>query len=282
MKSLIRLTGLLVLGLAFIVPSFGGEDKKAKDPEAGKPKAGRKVDDPDDEAKPKKGTKKAAAKKAEKKAEKKFAAQPNFMGKLTQMDPNSQRDFVVQVTVYVPNPGGWQHLANLQNNLMQHQMSFARATNLQGKQNAINAMQNTQFQIMQASQPKNLYNPKPVDIKLRATEDIKVRWGYPPPDYDEKGNLKKYTKEELKALKGDEGLPGYKGEYDALRQGQMVAVYLVNRTALKNLKTAAPKALKGKKGSPQKAKKITDEDDEEELRDRHEVNMIVILAEPKE
>src|SRR5947209_3900767 len=171
MTSLIRLTGLLVLGLALIVPSFGGEDKKAKDAEAGKPKPGRKVDDPDDDGKvEKKSAKKGAKKAAAKKAEKKFAAQPNFMGKLTQMDPNSLRDFVVQVTVYVPNAGGWNHLANLQNQMLQQQVQFAQAKDFNGKRGALQAINNTQFEMLKASQPDRLYSPKPVDVKLRAAE----------------------------------------------------------------------------------------------------------------
>src|SRR5919201_5268619 len=98
MKSLIRLAGLLILGLALIVPSFAGEEKKAGDSEVGKAKGDTKKDDPGDHTKDKKTTKKGA-KKGTKKADKKFAGQPNFSGKLTQMDPNSQRDFTVQVTV---------------------------------------------------------------------------------------------------------------------------------------------------------------------------------------
>jgi hypothetical protein len=276
MKSLIRLTGLLVLGLALIVPSFAGDEKKGKEAGVGKVK---NDDDPDDTKDEKKPTKKPTKKPA-KKAEKKFTAQPNFLGKLTQMDANSQRDFTVQVTLYEPNPDGFNRVAQLQQQLAQQQLQFAQARDLNGKRNVANAMRNTQVEIAKASQPQHLYRPKNVDVKLRAVEDIKIRWKDPPPDYDDKGNLKKYTKEELKALRGNEGLPGYKGEYDALRQGQTVAVYLVQKDALKSLKGANLKGSKGK-GPPQKAKKIT-EDDEVDLQDRHEVRMIVIMAEPKQ
>jgi hypothetical protein len=278
MKNLIRLAGLLVLGLALIVPSFAGDEKKVKADGVGKVKN----DDDPDEPKDEKKTTKKGTKKTTKATEKKFTAQPNFMGKLAQMDANSQRDFTVQVTLYEPNPGGWNHLANLQQQLARQQFDFAQARNIQGKQNAANAMRNTQIEILKAQQPQKLYQPKNVDVKLRAVEDIKVRWNYPPPDYDDKGNLKKYTKEELKALKGDEGLPGYKGEYDALRQGQTIAIYLVQKDALKSLKGANLKGAKGKAPPPpQKGKKIT-EDDEVDLQDRHEVRMIVIMAEPKQ
>jgi hypothetical protein len=277
MHNLIRLAGLLILGLALIVPSFAGEEKKAKGDEVGKAKGDAKKDDFGDDIKedkknPKKTPKKTSPKKEEKKTS---TARANFMGKLTQMDANSQRDFTVQVTVYEPNPDGFNRVAQLQNQLLQQQQQFLRLgpRDFQGRQNTANAIRNTQFEIVKAQQPQNLYKPKHVDVKLRATDDMKVRWNYPPPDYDDKGNLKKYTKDELKALRGDEGLPGYKGEMDALRQGQMVAVYLLQKNALKGLNTG--------KGPPKGGKKIT-EDDEVGLRDRHEVKMIMILSEPKQ
>ena len=53
----------------------------------------------------------------------------------------------------------------------------------------------------------------------------KVRTFDLPPNYDEKGNPKKYTKAELQKLKGDDPaekkLPGYKADFSDLRNGMI-------------------------------------------------------------
>src|SRR5580692_1107206 len=56
----------------------------------------------------------------------------------------------------------------------------------------------------------------------------KVRTFDLPPNYDEKGNPKKYTKAELQKLKGDDPaekkLPGYKSDFSELKVGDYVQV----------------------------------------------------------
>src|SRR4051794_16150552 len=65
------------------------------------------------------------------------------------------------------------------------------------------------------------------DIDMQASDHVTVRLQNPPVDYDDKGNPKKYTKEELKELKGpDPKLPGYTGDYSYLKKGQVITVYL--------------------------------------------------------
>jgi hypothetical protein len=73
---------------------------------------------------------------------------------------------------------------------------------------------------------------------------MKVRTLSPPVDYDDKGNVKKYTAKELKKLRGKGNLPGYPADFDSLREGQAVKVYL-----------AKPKAAKKKAGKKGKANK---------------------------
>jgi hypothetical protein len=63
------------------------------------------------------------------------------------------------------------------------------------------------------------------DIPLMATEDVKVRVAKPPVDFDDNGNPKKYTPEELKKLKGPEKLWGYPGDWSNLQNGQEVKVF---------------------------------------------------------
>jgi hypothetical protein len=61
-------------------------------------------------------------------------------------------------------------------------------------------------------------------FNLDSTTDAKVRRQDPPAQYDEKGNPKQYTQQELKQLKGDGKLPGYEADWDSLKVGQMVKV----------------------------------------------------------
>jgi hypothetical protein len=280
MKGLIRLSGLLILGLAIIVPSFAGEDEK---PATKKGKPGTVVGKEKDKDKSDDGD----AKKE------KFTYNKNYylLGKLTQMDPNSQRDFTIQVKIPELNPDTanrmnqlTQQLAQQQQQLAQQQQQFAQARDINGKRNALNAINGTQqaigrTQLEMVKAQANLYRAKDVDVKLRATETMKVRWKDPPPDYDDKGNLKIYTKEEKKALM-DPGLPGYRGELDGLRTGQIVQVFLAKSHSYMQYNNVKSKA-KGK-AIPKKAKKVEDDDDEMGLQDRPEVVMIVILAEPQQ
>jgi len=54
----------------------------------------------------------------------------------------------------------------------------------------------------------------------------------PPFEYDDKGNVKKYTKEELDKLKGkDKNLVGYEAKAEDLQAGQIVRVYLAKPKA---------------------------------------------------
>jgi len=47
--------------------------------------------------------------------------------------------------------------------------------------------------------------------------------------FDDKGNPRKYTPQELKDLKGTEGLPGYTADISDLKAGQIVRVSVSKR-----------------------------------------------------
>lgn len=65
------------------------------------------------------------------------------------------------------------------------------------------------------------------DFQLEAGDNIPVRVLHPPAKFDEKGNIKKYSSAELKQLKGDrKDLPGYPVDYNSLKTGQAVLVYM--------------------------------------------------------
>jgi hypothetical protein len=62
------------------------------------------------------------------------------------------------------------------------------------------------------------------DFDLDAINDVKVRRQDPPVQYDDKGNVKKYTSKELADLKGDPKQPGYAADWTDLKAGQTIKV----------------------------------------------------------
>lgn len=75
---------------------------------------------------------------------------------------------------------------------------------------------------------------KKQDLDIQAADEVKVRVQYPPPGFDDKGNPKKYSPEELKKLKGpNPSLPGYVGDFEELRPGMLVKVSLARKPQAK-------------------------------------------------
>ncbi|HEV3258546.1 MAG TPA: hypothetical protein VG013_16840 [Gemmataceae bacterium] len=102
-------------------------------------------------------------------------------------------------------------------------------------------------------------------IEVLASDNMKVRIGHPPLDYDEKGRLKRYTRKELKELKGAEGGWGYTADFDSLKPNQVVKVFL------------------GKKKEARKARS-RDKDLDEDLHadNKPTAIMVYIIADPNE
>ncbi len=103
------------------------------------------------------------------------------------------------------------------------------------------------------------------DVEWQATDDVKVRMLNPPPQFDDKGRVKKYTKKELRELKGDDKLPGFPGEFSDIKQDQIIQVTLVK-------KKDAPRAPV-KKGKDASAEVLGD--------NLPQISMVMIVAEPK-
>jgi hypothetical protein len=137
-------------------------------------------------------------------------------GKILQIY-ESKKTLRLQVQIPQLNQGAVANYANYQ---QQYALALARGD----RNGAANALRNM------AVQEANLYTMQPKDVELTATEDVKVRLLYPPPQFDDKGKIKKYTPKELKELKGpDPKLPGYTGEFSDLQQDQIVQVTLVKK-----------------------------------------------------
>ncbi|MFN4260645.1 MAG: hypothetical protein ACK4RK_15220 [Gemmataceae bacterium] len=66
---------------------------------------------------------------------------------------------------------------------------------------------------------------------VRADEDTKIRVVKPPASFDDKGNIKeKFTPEELKKYKGpDPRAWGYTGDFESLRSGSIVQIFLAKK-----------------------------------------------------
>lgn len=76
---------------------------------------------------------------------------------------------------------------------------------------------------------------KTKDVDLVLAEDVKVRVGAPPIEFDDKGDLKKYSSEELKNLKGGERTWGFAADTSQLNPGDVVRVIVARK------KTSGPR-----------------------------------------
>lgn len=137
------------------------------------------------------------------------------------------------------------------------QMSMLRATNAQGIYNAQQQMAQAEAQIYQVASTDK-------EVEWSASDELKVRMHYPPPQFDDKGNIKKYTAKELRELKGNDRLPGYPAEFSDVKSGQIVQVTLL-------VKKAAPRPIK--RGKDAEGDLLGD--------DLPKMTFIYILAEPK-
>jgi hypothetical protein len=94
-------------------------------------------------------------------------------------------------------------------------------------------------------------NPSPQSqssqIDVFADDDVKVRLAQPPLAYDAKGNPKKYTAQELRALRGPGNQWGYPGDFDSLKNDQVVRVVLMRP---KDAAKPSPKDKKTPKDAP--------------------------------
>jgi hypothetical protein len=146
--------------------------------------------------------------------------------------------------------------------IQQAQMQMARATTVAARIQA-------QQQMMQQQRNLYTYEKKSKELEFQAIEDVVVRTAKPREAFDEKGKIKKFTKAELKELKGDPKLPGYKAEFGDLTADQIVKLTIVRKKG-----EPAPKARPKKKG------KDDDGLDAELIDDTPHVGMILILADP--
>lgn len=263
MQAVSRIVAFVVLGFLLSLPVLGADEKD------------KKVDPPKEEAK------KADVKKEEpaKKPSDKKTAMPKLpprRGKFGQLedDPDAAYKKMLQKSPKVPatvvtvvedkkslrlrltipyvriNEGYLKNYLNAQ-------VSMAQATDAQGIINARNSMAQAAARIYEVATVEK-------EVEWLAIDDVKVRMQNPPPQFDDKGRVKRPTAKELRELKGNDRLPGYPAEFSNIKTGQLVQVTLLQ-----------------KKGGSRPIKRGKDAEAEVLPEDLPKMTFIMIVAEPK-
>ncbi len=189
-----------------------------------------------------------------------------FTTKITAISANSSREFTIERyekdQKKIADVQTWYSTRLAQLNKQQYDASIQK--DFKARVNAFATYQKDlyNFQVEYGKKSTNIYSAKAMEV--RATEGAKVRVMFPPVEFDDQGFLKKWTKKEIEERKDKTGLPGFGVEFDALKIGQTVEIYMA--------KPAAPMPKK---------KKGPDDDDPGAGKDRQEFVLIVILQESK-
>ena len=273
--------GLLMAFLAALfiaLPNLTAQDEKKKDADkAEKKDDAKKDDDPkkkDDEPKKKEPEKKKDEAKKEKLVySNKFVTKIMSVNgreltvEIKEIDPKKQQDVATWSAQQMQQLG--QQAAQVMQQLNQAAMKTKPSDRASAYQNALKTQSNYQmalarYQIELAK--KDITTPKPYDV--RAHDDAKVRALIPPIEFDDQGFEKKWTKKELEERKDKTGLPGYPVDFEQLKTGIYVEIYMAK----------APPRDKDK--DQPKKKKGPDDDPAPEMKDRPQFIMMVILQQP--
>jgi len=187
-------------------------------------------------------------------------------GILTALDPET-KTLTLRVEYYTyepiplkPNPRANQQYNNLvrqQQRLINDYNQIMRAKNPAQQQQRMQkyGLDLQRFQQLAAqmgvqAKYKTVAHQKELDFDV--SPEVKVVRSKPPMEYDDKGNIKEYTKEELKKMR-DPDMPGYTARIDDLQAGQTVKLYLGKPKAKKGSSTSK-KDDDAKKSDDPKAK----------------------------
>lgn len=173
----------------------------------------------------------------------------------------------------------------------QHAQNIKNASQRQERLNRL-AQQIQQLQLRLAqhaardADPNNPNGPVKVnhhykDFDLPCADKVEIRRMILPVEYDDKGNIKTHSNDELAGLRGDDASkPGFKAKMEDLHSGQVVRLYfapLKSDDARKDesKKTESDKETKGEKNANANSGNKNDADGTP--RERPTVSMIVIL-----
>ncbi|RLS85237.1 MAG: hypothetical protein DWI08_08835 [Planctomycetota bacterium] len=133
------------------------------------------------------------------------------------LDPNSKA-----ITVQIPN----QKIVNKNdndNNKNDDNNNKPKNSKSKNGQNQAAQAQAKQIQMLKSIKVATEW----VEVEIPIKETTKIRTKTPLQVYDDKGNIKKYSPEELKTLKGSNpALPGYEVKLDELTPGAVIEVTL--------------------------------------------------------
>jgi len=133
------------------------------------------------------------------------------------LDPNSK-----SITVQIPN----QKIVNKNdndNNKNDDNNNKPKNSKSKNGQNQASQAQAKQIQMLKSMKVATEW----VEVEIPIKETTKIRTKTPLQVYDDKGNIKKYSPEELKTLKGtNPNLPGYEVKIDELTPGAVIEVTL--------------------------------------------------------
>ena len=173
--------------------------------------------------------------KDKKQAADKLVAAGSMTGKVTDWDKD-ERVITLDVKLQIPDgidEGAAEAIGNKQAELIRLQATPIDARNANSVRDRLKQVANIQKDIAQ-NQAK-LYKFKEVNQKfvVNIAENATVRTLELPPVFDEKGNVIRRTAQEMKELRGDTRLPGYKGELGDLKADQMVRIVIVHNKSTK-------------------------------------------------
>jgi len=125
----------------------------------------------------------------------------------------------LKVSYTVPDKGAIQAFLNAQRD---YQVALLKRD--------VNAAANAQRTMLEQQARMYKVESKDVDYEVQSQDEVVVRTMILPERFDDRGKvIKKFTREQLKELKGDPKLPGYKAEFSDLIQGQLVEARLVRK-----------------------------------------------------
>lgn len=146
---------------------------------------------------------------------------------------NKTFTLTVKTQIPVPNQGAQNDLNRATQDLQRAQQDASnaltvrdpkqRAQKLQDAQNRANDASN---RIAQAKQNLVKFEEKSQDVQCQMGDDMFVRTLNLPAFFDDKGNPRKPTEDELKELMQPPGLPGFKASQSDLQNGQHVEVFI--------------------------------------------------------
>lgn len=227
----------------------------------------------------------------------------HFIGTIAST-PNSERMFTLKITypevrlkqgARMPNlshthsqymNSQYRQMMNLQrqeariehhrvHNMMQMQQMYMQMQMAQQRTLARLQQQQLQQELRLVQQEiraiQSMYQVVPVtaEVNFQADANVKVRTKALPEQFDEKGKFKKYTREELSALKGkDKELIGYESSVEGLQPGQIVLVSLRSHKKSHSAALATPISKKDK---------ADDKEADSSIEHKRQVTMIVIL-----